>query len=30
MYNEEIDRNLDETGVKEECGVFGKIGRAHV
>ena len=23
MYNEEIDRNLDETGVKEECGVFG-------
>ena len=22
MYNEEIDRNLDETGV-EECGVFG-------
>ena len=23
MYNEEIDRNIDETGVKEECGVFG-------
>lgn len=23
MYNEENDRNLDETGVKEECGVFG-------
>lgn len=23
MYNKEIDRNLDETGVKEECGVFG-------
>lgn len=23
MYNEEIDRNLEETGLKEECGVFG-------
>jgi len=23
MYREEIDRTLDETGVKEECGVFG-------
>ncbi len=23
MYNEEISRNLEETGVKEECGVFG-------
>lgn len=23
MYNEEIDRNIDETGVKEECGVLG-------
>lgn len=23
MYNEEIDRNLEKTGVKEECGVFG-------
>lgn len=23
MYNEEIDRNVDGTGVKEECGVFG-------
>jgi len=23
MYNEDIDRNLDETGLKEECGVFG-------
>lgn len=23
MYNEEIDRTLDETGLKEECGVFG-------
>lgn len=23
MYNEEIDRTIDETGVKEECGVFG-------
>ncbi|MDE7184731.1 MAG: amidophosphoribosyltransferase [Lachnospiraceae bacterium] len=23
MFNEEIDRNLDETGVREECGVFG-------
>ena len=23
MYNEEIDRNLDEKGVKEECGGFG-------
>lgn len=23
MYNEEIDRNIDETGLGEECGVFG-------
>ncbi len=23
MYNEDIDRTLDETGLKEECGVFG-------
>lgn len=23
MYNEEIDRDLEETGLKEECGVFG-------
>lgn len=23
MYNEEMDRNLEETGLKEECGVFG-------
>lgn len=23
MYGEEIDRTLDKTGVKEECGVFG-------
>ncbi|MDE7322510.1 MAG: amidophosphoribosyltransferase [Lachnospiraceae bacterium] len=23
MYNEEIDRNIDETGLNEECGVFG-------
>ncbi len=23
MYNEENDRNLEKTGVKEECGVFG-------
>lgn len=23
MYNEEIDRNPEETGLKEECGVFG-------
>lgn len=23
MYNEEIDRTVDKTGVKEECGVFG-------
>lgn len=23
MYNEEISRNLEKTGVKEECGVFG-------
>lgn len=23
MYNEEIDRTVDRTGVKEECGVFG-------
>ncbi|MDE7476599.1 MAG: hypothetical protein K2M91_01380 [Lachnospiraceae bacterium] len=22
-YNEEIDRNFDETGLNEECGVFG-------
>lgn len=23
MYNEDIDRNLDGTGLKEACGVFG-------
>ncbi len=23
MYNDEIDRNIDETGLNEECGVFG-------
>lgn len=23
MYNEDIDRTLEETGLKEECGVFG-------
>ena len=23
MYNEEIDRDLEETGLNEECGVFG-------
>lgn len=23
MYNEDMDRNLEETGLKEECGVFG-------
>lgn len=23
MYNEDIGRNLEETGLKEECGVFG-------
>lgn len=23
MYNEEIDRNVDATGLNEECGVFG-------
>jgi len=23
MYNEEIDRSIDETGLNEECGVFG-------
>lgn len=23
MYNDDIDRNLDETGLKEACGVFG-------
>ena len=23
MYNDDIDRNIDETGLNEECGVFG-------
>ncbi len=23
MYNDDIDRNLDGTGLKEACGVFG-------
>lgn len=23
MYNDEIERNIDETGLNEECGVFG-------